>query len=66
LITNNNETAYREEVRVSGKQPLTQRQKKEEMILDFRKQQGSTPLLTGQQWRRWKVLSSSAYTSRTN
>ena len=38
------------------------------MIVDFKKEQREHPLSTskGQQWRRWKVLSSSAYTSRTN
>jgi hypothetical protein len=48
LITNNDETAYREEVGelksvVSGKQLLTQHQQKE-MIVDFRKQQREHPI----------------------
>jgi hypothetical protein len=41
LITNN-KTAYMEEVRNPGKQPLTQRQQKE-MIVGFRKQQRENP-----------------------
>ena len=42
LMTNNDETAYREEV----------------MIVDFRIQQREHPLFTstGQQWRSWKVV----------
>ena len=38
------------------------------MIVDFRKLQKEHPLSTsmGQQWSRWKVLSSLAYTSLTN
>ena len=41
--------------------------KTKEMIVDFRKQQRAQPpsTSTGQQWR-WKVLSSSAYTSQPN
>ena len=73
LITNNDETAYREEVRALGvwcqENNLTLNVKKtKEMIVDFRKQLREHPLSTskGQQWRRCKVLSSSAYTSQTN
>jgi hypothetical protein len=41
LITNNDETAYREEVRA-----LQQNNKTKEMIMDFRKQQREHPLST--------------------
>ena len=72
MITNNDETAYREEVRALGvwcqENNLSLNiNKTKEMIVDF--SIGSTPLSTsskGQQWRRWKVLSSSACTSQTN
>ena len=67
LITNNSETAYREEVRALGmwcqenNLSLNVNKTKD----DFRKQQREHPLSTstGQQWRRWKVLSSLAYTN---
>jgi hypothetical protein len=63
MITNNDETAYREEVRAPGvwcqENNLTLNiNKTKEIIVDFRKQQREhpTPLSTskGQQWRWWK------------
>jgi hypothetical protein len=55
LITNNDETAYSEEVRAFG-------------VWCQENSRGSTPLSTskGQQWRKWNVLSSSAYKSTIN
>ena len=73
LITNNGETAYREEVRALGLwcqennlPPNIHKTKR--LIMDFRKQQREQPPIhiDGLQWTRWKVLSSSAYTSLTN
>ena len=59
LITNNDETAYREEVRALGvwcqENILSLNvNKTKELIVDFRKQQREHPLSTlkGQQWRR--------------
>jgi hypothetical protein len=73
LITNNDETAYREEVRALGVWCLENNlslniNKTKEMIVDFRKQRVHPPLSTstGLQWRRWKASSSLAYTSLTN
>ena len=73
LITNNDKTAYREEVRALGVccnlyNLSLKVNKTNEMIVDSRKQQREYPpcTSTGQQWTRWKVLSSSAYTSHTN
>jgi hypothetical protein len=62
LITNNDETGYREEVRALGvwcqENNLSLNiNKTKEMIVDFRKQQRD------QQWRRWKASSLSVYTS---
>jgi hypothetical protein len=73
LITKNDKTAYRKEMRALGVQCQENNlslnvNKTKEMIVDFGKQQREHPLskMMGQQWRRWKVLSSSAYTSQTN
>ena len=73
LSTNNDETAYWEEVRALGVWCLENNlslnvNKIKEMIVDLRKQQREHPLFTskGQEWRRWKVLSSSVHTSWTN
>jgi gmma-aminobutyric acid receptor subunit gamma/cGMP-dependent protein kinase 2 len=70
LITNNDETACREGVRALGVWSQENNlslnvSKTKEMIVDSK---GCTPLSTstGQQWRRWKVLSSSVYISPTN
>ena len=65
--------AYREVVRALGvwcqENNLSLNvSKTKEMIVDYRKQQREHPLSTstGQQWRRWKVLSSSVYISLIN
>ena len=63
LITNNDDTAYREEVRalgsmVSGKEPLTQhKNKKKGVDRGLQETAESNPLSTskGHQWRRRKV-----------
>jgi hypothetical protein len=72
LITNNDETAYRE-VKALGvwcqvNNLSLNTNKTKEMIVDFMKQQREHPLSTamGPQWRRWKASSSLAYTSLTN
>ena len=61
-ITNNDETANREEMRALGEWRKENNlslnvNKTKEMIVDFRKQQREHPLFTsmGQQWRSWKV-----------
>ena len=61
LITNNDETVYREEMRALGVW-CTHSTKQKEMIVDFRKQQMEHPPSTFavSQWRRWKASSSSA------
>ena len=51
LITNNDETAYREEVRALGvwcqdNNPTLNVNKTKEIIVDFRNSRGSTPLST--------------------
>ena len=73
LITNNDETAYREEVRAIGvwcqENNLTLNvNKTKEMIVDFRKQQRVHPpsISAGPQWRRGKASNSLVYTSQTN
>ena len=73
LITNNDEISYREEVGALGvwcqENNLSVNVNiTKEMIVDFRKQQREHPPIhkKGQHWRRWKVLSSWAYTSQTN
>ena len=74
LITNNDETGYREEERALGVWCLENNlslnvNKTKEMIMDFRKQQRVHPPLsisTGPQWRRWKASSSLVYTLLTN
>ena len=72
LITNNDETAYREEGRALAEwcqeNSLSLKiNKTKELIVHFRKQRRARPLSTstGPQWRRWKASSSSAYTSPT-
>ena len=62
LITNNDETAYREEVKALGvwcqeNNISLSVTKTNEMIVDFRKQQREHPLSTsmGLPWRRWKA-----------
>jgi gmma-aminobutyric acid receptor subunit gamma/cGMP-dependent protein kinase 2 len=74
LITNNDETAYREEVRTlgvwcQGNNLSLNVNKTKEMDHGLQETaEGATTLSSskGQQWSRWKVLSSSAYTSQTN
>ena len=72
LITNNDETAYREEralgVWCQENNLSLNVNKTKEIIVDFGNSRGSTPLSTskGQQWRKWEVLGSSVYTSTTN
>jgi hypothetical protein len=73
LIPNNDDTAYREEVRGLGVWCLQNNlslnvNKTKEMIVNFRKQQREhvPTTSTGPQWRRWTSSSSSAYTSLTN
>jgi hypothetical protein len=71
LITNSDETAYREEVRALGvwcqENNLTLNvNKTKEMIVDFRKQQREQPPIHIDGTVVEKVESSSAYTSRTN
>ena len=68
LITNDDRTAYREEVRALGVWCLDYNlslnvNNTQELIVDFRKQQRVHPLPTS---TGWKVSSSLAYTSLTN
>jgi hypothetical protein len=69
LITNNDETASREEVRALGvwfQENNLSLNKTKEMIVDFRKQQREhAPIhINGTAWFRWKVLSSLTYTDK--
>jgi hypothetical protein len=71
LITNNNETAYRVEVRILGvwcqENNLSLNvNKTKEMIMDFRKQQRQHPHIHIDGTAMEKVENSSAYTSLTN
>ncbi|KAM9415774.1 uncharacterized protein ACWYII_024460 [Salvelinus alpinus] len=70
LITNNDETAYREEVRALGvwcQENNLSLNKTKEMIMDFRKQQRERPLIHIEGTAAEKFfLSSSTYISQTN
>nr|AAW27349.1 SJCHGC04625 protein [Schistosoma japonicum] len=73
LITNNDEMAYREEVRAirvwcQGNNLTLNVNQTKEMIVDIRKQQREQPpiYIDGTVVERVESLSSSAYTSRTN
>ena len=71
-ITNNDETAYREEVRILAEWCQENNlslnvNKTKELIVDFRKQQREhAPIhINGMWWRLWKVSSFYVYTSLT-
>jgi hypothetical protein len=72
LITNNNETAYREKVRdlavwCQDNNLSLNMIKTKEMIVDYRKKRTEqAPILTGLQWSRLRASSSVVSTSPTN